>query len=56
MVDNLIDIPNNDIQISPLVDYNYWLKRVNTQLNELTNTNSIKVPIVNKPTDKKTLI
>ena len=34
------------------VDYNYWLKRLNTQLNESTNKNLIKVPKVVKPTNK----
>ena len=38
--------PNNDTQITPSVDYNQWLKRLNTQLNELTNKNSMKVPKV----------
>ena len=35
--------PNNDTQITPSVNYNQWLKRLNTQLNELTNQNSMKV-------------
>ena len=35
------------------VDYNWWLKRLDTQLNEQTNQNSIKVPKVVKPTNMK---
>ena len=31
-------------KIIPSVDYNYWLKRLNTQLSEPTNQNSIKSP------------
>ena len=41
--------------LSP-VDYNYWLERLETQLNESTNQNSLKVPRVVKPTNKKTLL
>ena len=37
------------------VDYNYRLKRLDTQLNELTNQNLLKVPKVVKQTNKKTL-
>ena len=33
-----------------------WLKRLDTQLNEPINQNSIKVPKVVKPTNKKTLL
>ena len=43
-------------QISPPVDYNKWLKRLDTQLNEPTYQNFIKVPNVVKPTNKKTLL
>ena len=39
---------------NPSVDYNYWLKSLDTELNELTKQNSIKVPQVDKPTNKKT--
>ena len=35
------------------VDNNKWLKRLDTQLNELINLNSIKVPKVGKPMNKK---
>ena len=44
------------IHFIPLVDYNYWLKRLDTQLNELTNQNLIKVPKVIKLTNKKALL
>ena len=38
-------------KITNSVDYNKWLKRMETQLNEPTNQNSIpKVPKVLKPT------
>ena len=36
-------------KIFPSVDYNWWLKPLDTQLNEATNQNSIKVPKVVKP-------
>ena len=42
--------------IYPFVDYNKWLERLDTQLNELTNQNSIKVPKVVKLTNEKTLL
>ena len=44
-------------KINPAVDYNYWLKRLDsgTQHNKPTNRNSIKVPKVVEPTNKKTL-
>ena len=35
------------------VDYNNWLKRLDTQLNEPTNKNSIKVSKIVKATHKK---
>ena len=44
MVDKLKYIPNDDIyKITPYVDYNLWLKRLDTQLKEPTNQ---KVPKV----------
>ena len=52
MADKLMYIPIDDTQ--NFVDYNYWLKRLDIQLNELTNQNSIKVTKVTKP-NKKTL-
>ena len=30
-------------KIAPSVDYNYWMKRLDTQLNETTKQNLIKV-------------
>ena len=42
--------------MTPVVDYNQWLKRMGTQLNKPTNQTSIKVPKFVKPTNKKTLL
>ena len=36
MAVKLMCIPNENTQITPSVDYNYWFKRLNTQLNEST--------------------
>ena len=56
MADKLMYIPNVDIlYITTSVNYNYYLKRLETQLNEPTNQNSILVPKVVKPTNKKRL-
>ena len=44
-----------DKLITPQVDYNYWLKRLNTQLIVSTNENSLVSKVV-KPTNKKTLL
>ena len=50
-------IHNDDTQNHPgSVDYNQWLKRLETELNETTNQNSIKLPKVVEPTNKKTLL
>ena len=35
-------------KITPSVDYIYWFKRLDTQLNEQTNQNSIRSPQVCK--------
>ena len=43
------------LKITPSVDFNLWLKRLYTQLNEPTNKYTLKVPKVVKPTNKKTL-
>ena len=43
-------------KIIPSIDYNWWLKRLDTQLNKTTNKNPLKVPEVIKPTIKKTLL
>ena len=40
-------------KITHSVDYNQWLKRLDAQLNEPTNKNTIRVV---KPTNKKTLL
>ena len=42
-------------KIAPSVDKNYWLKILDTHLNETTNQDSIKVLKVVKLTNKKTL-
>ena len=42
MGDKLMYIPNDDIQNYPFCN-NYWFKRLDAQLNEPTNQNSIKV-------------
>ena len=44
MADKLMYIPNDDSNITLSVYYNKWLKRLDTQLNEPPNQNSIKVP------------
>ena len=56
MVDKLMCISNDDTKITPSVDYNSRLKHLDTQLNELTNQNSIQVPRVGKPTNWKILL
>ena len=43
-------------KITPSVYYNEWLKRLNIQLNKQTNQNSLKVPKVFIPTNKKKLL
>ena len=50
MADKFMYIPNDDKQIDQL------LKRLDTQFNEPTNQNKIKVPKVVEPTYKKTLL
>ena len=51
MGDILMYIPNDDTQNFSSVDYNQWLERLDTQINEPTNKNLIKVPeVVNKKT------
>ena len=39
MADKLMSIPKDVTQITPSVDYNSRLKRLETQLNEPTNKN-----------------
>ena len=43
-------------KITPSVEYNYWLKCLDIELNIKTTKNSIKVPKVVDATNKKTLI
>ena len=43
-------------KITPFVDNNWGLKRFNTQINDPSNQNSLKVPKVIKTTNKKTLL
>ena len=51
--DKLMYIPNPDTQITMSVDCNWRLKRLDTQLYEPTNQNSLKFPKVIKPMNKK---
>ena len=44
------------LKITPSVDYNQWLNRLNTQLNRPCNQNSLKVPKVVNPKNKKMLL
>ena len=41
-------------KITPSVDNNKWLKRLDIHLNKPTNQKLVKVPKVVQPTDKKT--
>ena len=43
-------------KIAPAVEYNYYLNRLDTQINEPTNQNLILVPKVVKSKNKKTLL
>ncbi len=43
-------------KITSSIYYNYRLKRMDTKLNYPTNQNSIKVPKVVEPTNKRTII
>ena len=43
-------------KITPSLDYNQWLKRLDTKLNKPTPQNSIKVPKVYKAKNKKALL
>ena len=43
-------------KITPYVDYNLWLKRLDTQLNESADQNSLKVLKVAKQTKKENVI
>ena len=46
MAYKLMYFPKDDTKIISCLDYNYWLKRLDTQLNESTNQNLLKVPKV----------
>ena len=59
MADKLMSISNNDKQNYPFCRLKLvveFLKRLNIQLNESTNQNSLKLPKVVKPKNKKTLL
>ena len=56
MTNKLMYIPNANTKITPYVNNNQRLKRLETQLNKPTNQNSVKVPKVVKPKNKKTLL
>ena len=43
-------------KITPTLDNKYWLKRLATELVKELNQNSIKVPTVFKPRNKKRLL
>ena len=51
MTDKFMYIPNDNTQIALSVEYYKWFKRLDTQVNEQTNQNSLKVP--SKLKDKK---
>ena len=53
MADKFMYIPNDDNQNYPFC--RLQLKRLETQINEPTNQNSIEVPKLLTPTNKKTL-
>ena len=55
MIYKLLYIPYDDTQITPSVDYNYWLKRLDTQLIEPTNQVPKNVRPKNKKREYKTL-
>ena len=44
MADKLMHNPNDDTKNTPSSDNNYWLKCLNTKINETTNQNSLKFP------------
>ena len=53
---NKLMYPNEDTQKYSFLDYNYRLKCLDIGLNEATNQNSMNVPKIFEPTNKKTLI
>ena len=56
MIDKFMYVPNYHTEITPSVDYNYWLKHLDTQFNEPNNQTSTKVPKVVIQTNKKSLL
>ena len=48
-------IPNDD-KITSVYILKIVVETLNTQINKPTNRNSVKVPKVDKPTNKKTLL
>ena len=52
---NLCTSPMMIHKITPSLDYNWWFKHLDTQLNESTNQNSRKVAKFVRQTNKKTL-
>ena len=56
MVEKLIYFPNDNTQNYPFYRLQLVVKGLETHLNEATNQNSIFVPNVLKPTNKKLLL
>ena len=56
MADKYMYILNIHTQYYPFCRLQLWLKRLDTQLNEPTNKNSLKVPKLVDSMSKKTLI
>ncbi len=57
MADKFMYIFNDNIhKITHSVNYNSWLKRLDTQIIEPTNQDLIEVPKVDMPTNTKTLL
>ena len=56
MANKLMYIPYDDTQNYPFCRLKLMVERLDTQLNEQINQNSIKVPKVVKPKSKKTLL
>ena len=55
MAKNLCTSPVMIHKITTSLDYNYWLKHLDTQLNKTANQNSLTVPKVVKPKNKTLL-
>ena len=53
MAGKLMYAPNDDTQKNHTINFNYWLKWLNAQLNKPSNQNSKSVLKVVKPTNKK---